>query len=227
MKKKRVIIALLVVGIAVSLCFMRDSKKIKDILALPTDYRTGVITSIIRDVTGVLSSANIDYWAHFGTLLGSVREKGVIPHDYDVDLSILQSDASRAVAKLKKNLVGYKIGRFKRFGFDNITIEHPSGIGCDIALFTRKGEYIVRTIPNIVQPKNEKKGFLYTDIYPTQEVDLSLFTIRIPRKPDPVLRTLYGDSYMTPRKRNTNGWRPIDLMWTGLCLCLVMINTVT
>merc|ERR1719316_1643078 len=42
-----------------------------------------------HSVARIFESQRIKYWAAGGTLLGVVRNKGIIPHDNDVDLNIL------------------------------------------------------------------------------------------------------------------------------------------
>jgi len=46
----------------------------------------------------ILMRNNVTYWAMKGTALGVVRHKGVIPHDYDVDLGILHEDINKVAA---------------------------------------------------------------------------------------------------------------------------------
>ena len=43
----------------------------------------------LKNVTNILQELNIKYWLDYGTLLGAYRNKKVINHDHDLDLSIL------------------------------------------------------------------------------------------------------------------------------------------
>lgn len=58
---------------------------------------------MLKDVISVLDEYKIDYYLDFGTLLGAVREKGFIPWDDDIDISLLkQSDYQKIPAVLKE-----------------------------------------------------------------------------------------------------------------------------
>ena len=46
----------------------------------------------MKDFDKICSDNNISYWADGGTLLGAVRDKGIIPHDDDLDVCIFQED---------------------------------------------------------------------------------------------------------------------------------------
>lgn len=45
-----------------------------------------------HSVARIFESHRVKYWAAGGTLLGVVRNKGIIPHDDDVDINILSDD---------------------------------------------------------------------------------------------------------------------------------------
>lgn len=51
----------------------------------------------------IFKQQNITYWAADGTLLGALRNKGIIPHDDDIDLHMLLEDLHKlASANVKK-----------------------------------------------------------------------------------------------------------------------------
>jgi lipopolysaccharide cholinephosphotransferase len=52
---------------------------------------------ITKDLTEVLDKAGIRYIAHAGTLLGIVRNGGIIPWDDDVDLAIFHEDEPKLI----------------------------------------------------------------------------------------------------------------------------------
>ncbi len=51
-----------------------------------------LLHQLLIDVTDLFEKEGITYWIDGGTLLGSVRHKGQIPWDDDIDLAVLQKD---------------------------------------------------------------------------------------------------------------------------------------
>lgn len=51
--------------------------------------------NLLIDIASEMNKHDIPYWVDFGTLLGLVRDGGVIPWDNDVDICILKEDASK------------------------------------------------------------------------------------------------------------------------------------
>jgi len=72
-------------------------------------------------VDRLLTRNNITYWAMKGTLLGIVREKGIIPHDYDIDIGMLHEDINK-VASLRKQILqdGYLLLQAPWTGYNNM-----------------------------------------------------------------------------------------------------------
>jgi hypothetical protein len=50
-----------------------------------------VLTILARSVFRALNGAGVQYWADYGTLLGLIRDGGVIYKDTDVDVSVLET----------------------------------------------------------------------------------------------------------------------------------------
>ena len=59
-----------------------------------------------------LSKHNIKHWLMYGTLLGCIRNKDVIPYDYDFDFGILFSDIDKILSIDLENKK-YRIGKTK------------------------------------------------------------------------------------------------------------------
>ena len=54
--------------------------------------------SLARELLRVCNKYNLRVWADSGTLLGTVREKGYIPWDDDIDMALLREDYDKLVA---------------------------------------------------------------------------------------------------------------------------------
>lgn len=60
---------------------------------------------IWQTVDGICRKHGINYWAHFGTLLGAARHKGFIPWDDDLDFSMMRPDYNRFCAIIEDELI--------------------------------------------------------------------------------------------------------------------------
>jgi phosphorylcholine metabolism protein LicD len=88
-----------------------------------------------------LKELNKPYWLEFGTLLGAVREGGVISHDTDIDMGMFLSDYDESVPEVLR-----KYGFERQYILKSETVSEAfeetylyKGIGVDIFYFI-KGE---------------------------------------------------------------------------------------
>lgn len=73
---------------------------------LPGRYQSRkieILQHLFREINQLLRQSGEDYWLDFGTLLGNYREKGIIPHDIDVDFG-MQEKSYGKVLELKSSL---------------------------------------------------------------------------------------------------------------------------
>jgi phosphorylcholine metabolism protein LicD len=92
---------------------MDDLEKIYNFNDFPTPEE---IFTHLSYLSSVLKSNNLKHWIIYGTLLGAIREKNIIKHDYDFDLGILYEDVENI---LKLNQIISK---------DNYTLEKGFGV---------------------------------------------------------------------------------------------------
>ncbi len=59
---------------------------------------------ILHEVDQVCRKNSIDYFLAYGSLLGAVRDKGLIPWDYDIDIWVKGIDIKRLIEALKRDL---------------------------------------------------------------------------------------------------------------------------
>jgi hypothetical protein len=68
------------------------------------------LINVIHYLAELFEEKKITYWMHFGTLLGAVRDQGIIPWDSDADLCVLQSDKQKVhdlLPRIKKDGYGF------------------------------------------------------------------------------------------------------------------------
>ena len=63
-----------------------------------------ITTDITREIARIAEEESLTYYAIYGTLLGTIRHKGPIPWDYDVDIYVPEKDIEFFVQTLEKKL---------------------------------------------------------------------------------------------------------------------------
>lgn len=90
----------------------------------------------------VFKEIGVDYWLEFGTLLGAIRNKSFIKHDFDLDLGMFLHDYSPDHEKIF-NKYGFK--KTKLFTIDDGRYGREEtytylGVSLDIFYFTKKND---------------------------------------------------------------------------------------
>jgi len=149
--------------------------------------------NILKDVTRILEKNNLEYFVSFGTLLGAIRHKGLIPWDTDVDIVVPEKLKEKIFYVLKEQLDAHYI--VKKDKENNIVgslirvyLSHTNTLHID--LFT----YIEHTSQTIVFGYNRK--FLKTDIYPLKKIDFYDIKLLSPQDTNKHLQMIYGKEYM-------------------------------
>ena len=92
------------------LCFILEKFYNKIVIHTPlTIYDKSKLLSAMKMVHRVFEEHNIEYSLGFGSVLGSVRHKGFIPWDDDIDLFVFKKDVSRVEKALKIISKKYKV----------------------------------------------------------------------------------------------------------------------
>jgi len=160
-----------------------------------------VLKQYMRDFHKTCEENNIIYWADSGTLLGAVREKGMIPHDDDIDICFYEEDLIRLL-KIYENDPIYHIvpnhpnknekefiHKLKRRDIDSIFID----------LFIV--ENIYQNNKNRIRYKykiHQKKWYpkfyyIENEVFPIVKAPFEDFEICIPNNPIPYLERGYGN----------------------------------
>ena len=58
--------------------------------------------SLLKELDYVCKQKGLQYWLDFGTLLGSIRHKGFIPWDDDIDVSMMRDDYNQIIDAFNK-----------------------------------------------------------------------------------------------------------------------------
>jgi lipopolysaccharide cholinephosphotransferase len=149
----------------------------------------------MKDFDKICSDNNISYWADSGTLLGAVRNKGIIPHDDDIDVCVFQKDFDKLSDVLKTHPVYELIilGNFSKVKRRDVN----ANVWIDI--------FIVSNEKGIIKYAKEEHRNLWPkmiykeyEVFPLQRVPFEDYYITVPNNPIPYLERSYGKDWKTP-----------------------------
>lgn len=179
------------------------------------NYLHNELLTLCKKITDLFDEYNITYFIHSGTLLGSVREGNIIPHDDDIDIAIFPNSLEFILSSefekiLKEN--GLRIIPFKTnkgiLKLKSLDTEH--GIFIDIFVFRKNGtkyEY-----DSEVSRNTWKNGwFSENELFPLKTYQLGNLYLYGPIEPHPYLKRHFGNDWMIPKKRGKNHQVEISL----------------
>lgn len=140
----------------------------------------------------------ITYFIAFGTLLGAVRHQGVIPHDDDGDLCVLEKDLPKLrklIPKFQKK--GYILEEYKTWYF---AMDNDHGLGIDIFVVkpNKKGDKFVYADPYWQTAESGGGKTCYFDtnqLFPLLPARFGNFFLYVPHNPIHHLNRCYGDDW--------------------------------
>lgn len=171
----------------------------------------------LKKIKTILDEENIIFWLEFGTLLGAIREKDFIKHDFDIDLGCLTIEKKEILKdKLEKN--GFKFLR-------KITIEDGKKICEETYNYKNKLNidffYFYPKINKIIfydfegeenlsfNETIKKRGGLVCYSTEISNFELKKYNFKglefnIPAEITLHLKELYGEEFMIPNSK----WKP-------------------
>ena len=174
----------------------------------------------IKYINNELQKHQIKHWLMYGTLLGCIRNKDVIPYDYDFDFGILYSDIDK-ILSIDLEDKNYKIGKTKggtiyskKSEFKDVEgiwrvslkVMHKDIPVGDLYIYHRFDDGFMQRY----DPVN-KILFWPMSVYPailTDELDIGKIRdleLPIPKYPECLLEYFYGPMWTTPIKANSQG----------------------
>jgi phosphorylcholine metabolism protein LicD len=164
------------------------------------------MTNLLREFDRICRKHNLKYWCDSGTLLGSIRHKGWIPWDGDIDVGmmeddylkfkdIIQSELPKGIwfqnqetdKKYKTKIAKIRDLNSCYIGYGNHS--HHNGFQLDIFIFKNLDGI------NTIDYTGDFK-YKISDILPLKENDFEDIKVYVPKNSNVILKTLYGEKYM-------------------------------
>jgi len=171
------------------------------------------VRAIMRDLAAMLDAARITWWADYGTLLGYVREGGMIPHDKDADLGILAEDRDKLIALFPRLMrLGYwpryswpRCERFRSGDRVKVCLSRLNHTNVDVFIWHRRpGGMLDRT--NYIKADQFKgREMPEAKVLPTQRGMWDGIEISAPADPEWMADHRYGPNWRTPIAANNDG----------------------
>ena len=177
--------------------FSNESNKIKILTKEEKEnLRKGqfIMTNMLREFDKICRENGLKYWCTGGTLIGAIRHKVWIPHDADIDVSMLEEDykklkpiiqnklskdfwfQDKTTDKYYKSDMG-KIRYLNSYYSDAKSKLWHNGIQLDIFLFKDEGEKlnpVIKINDLQITPKNK--------IFPLKELTFEDLTVYVPNQ---------------------------------------------
>ena len=159
---------------------------------------------MLRTVTTILRDADVPYWIEGGTLLGSYRSNSMIPHDNDVDVSILgDEDFQKATEAMRQHLPSkYSLKEGTSYAQKLEVNDDQSGVFyfqpdvicsnvlCDINLYRERPDGTLQQ--QYFKMSMEERRYEKDWVFPLDTVEFEGMSLSCPRQAKPYLEEMYG-----------------------------------
>lgn len=179
----------------------------------------------------------VTWWLDYGTLLGAVRNGGVIPHDKDADLGVPADDFRRVLAyrpevpwadrveggkRCRVRLVDglwwiHKLRHGGKYSAGNslkIRLSEVNHTNVDVFPWYPEPNDFLGRQAYVGCDRYKGREFPATALFPLSEIEWEGRWLPAPRDPEAFLHHRYGPDWRTPIPRNNEGKRIGD-GWQG------------
>ena len=187
-----------------------EIKRLNRIRKIDEKIRYPILEDLIKFASEKAKENDIKLIPSFGTLLGLVREKEIIRHDYDIDLFLYEEDWFKFKKIMKENS-RYKYKELNHLWHHKFQIyDEETELGIDFERIYNSNNEIKLDVflsftgngvreGNILWKEALRKKFKKDIFEPLEKRDTKYGALHFPNKSKELLEIWYGKDWETPR----------------------------
>lgn len=177
-----------------------------DFFMFPFDPNTPMPSSafdVMKKGVAILQELNVPYSLADGTLLGVFRDNRLIPHDTDIDITILYPVDTKKIEDTFREK-GFTLGRkvIAMGRVQQLIFYSPDKVLFDMIFYTKIRDDVYAFSERDFYLKHQANH--YENL---ASIVLNGFTFSIPQHTELWLEHVYGRSWKTPKSEKPNDWR--------------------
>ena len=168
-----------------------------------------IMTKIFGNFDKICKKYNLKYWCIGGTLIGTIRHKGWIPWDGDIDIGMLETDYQKFKnVIIKEKLIDMELSEPEKLKWKPCSKlrsnrakyvytewgknwDKDEGVQIDIFIFKKDKNYIYSNSPVCGEPDKTKRKI--EDIFPLKKLHFENINVYVPNKYKIICKELWGN----------------------------------
>lgn len=172
------------------------------------------LKDLMKELMILFEENDIKYFIHSGTLLGAVRNEGIIPHDDDIDIAIFENNVEYLLSDEfhkkceEKNIEFIPFKTNKGIIKARFIKKRTNNVFIDIFIFRIHGEIVEY---NSMDSRNTwRNGWFHIyELFPLKHYSFEGMKLMGPHDPYPYLIRHYGRNWKIPKKHKKNHQKQI------------------
>jgi phosphorylcholine metabolism protein LicD len=198
------VILFIIIILIIFLCFI--NKKINK------EFIKGqyLMTQMFKKFDNICRQNGIEYWCIGGTLIGTIRHRGWIPWDGDIDVGMLENDYKKFRSVIKNHIPSNWVFEHKPINKpcskirlldshyisseDSYHWDDDDGLQLDIFVYKNRENIISGLFkPHAICGEGDISSRPYKDIFPLKELFFEDIRVYIPNKYKEISKNAWGD----------------------------------